>query len=96
MGDHGDLGLGDVMRQRHAQRNIHRDAEGVLHAKDVDLKLVDEVVQALAARPEDKHVVVTGRNAKPELIEIADLVTEMTLVKHPFKAGIKAQPGIEF
>lgn len=57
---------------------------------------LDEVVAVLAARPEDKHVVVTGRNAKPELIEIADMVTEMTLVKHPFKAGIKAQPGIEF
>ena len=57
---------------------------------------LDEVLEVLAARPEDKHVVVTGRNAKPELIEIADLVTEMTLVKHPFKAGIKAQAGIEF
>ncbi|MCG8558635.1 MAG: cob(I)yrinic acid a,c-diamide adenosyltransferase [Hyphomicrobiales bacterium] len=57
---------------------------------------LDEVLEVLAARPEDKHVVVTGRNAKPELVEIADLVTEMTLVKHPFKAGIKAQAGIEF
>ena len=57
---------------------------------------LDEVLDVLAARPEDKHVVVTGRNAKPELVEIADLVTEMTLVKHPFKAGIKAQAGIEF
>ena len=42
------------------------------------------------------HVVVTGRNAKPELIAAADLVTEMTLVKHHFAAGVKAQPGIEF
>ena len=42
------------------------------------------------------HVVVTGRNAKPELIEAADLVTEMTPVKHHFAAGVKAQPGIEF
>ena len=42
------------------------------------------------------HVVLTGRNAKPELIEAADLVTEMTLLKHPFKDGIKAQEGIEF
>jgi cob(I)alamin adenosyltransferase len=47
-------------------------------------------------RPADKHVVVTGRNAAPELIEIADLVTEMTLVKHPFRQGVKAQRGIEF
>ena len=42
------------------------------------------------------HVVLTGRNAQDELIEAADLVTEMTLVKHPFRSGIKAQPGIEF
>jgi cob(I)alamin adenosyltransferase len=57
---------------------------------------VADVVAALKAKPRDLHVVVTGRNAKPELIEIADLVTEMTLVKHPFRAGVKAQPGIEF
>ena len=47
-------------------------------------------------KPADKHVVITGRNAKPALIEMADLVTEMTLVKHPFRAGIKGQKGIEF
>ena len=47
-------------------------------------------------KPAMTHVVLTGRNAKPELIELADLVTEMTLVKHPFRAGIKAQAGIEF
>jgi cob(I)alamin adenosyltransferase len=57
---------------------------------------VDEVVAALKAKPRDLHIVVTGRNAPPELIEAADLVTEMTLVKHPFRAGVKAQPGIEF
>ncbi len=57
---------------------------------------VEEVVAALKAKPRDLHVVVTGRNAKPELIEIADLVTEMTLVKHPFRGGVKAQQGIEF
>jgi cob(I)alamin adenosyltransferase len=55
-----------------------------------------EIVAALAAKPRDLHVVVTGRNAKPELIDIADLVTEMTMVKHPFRAGVKAQAGIEF
>ena len=54
------------------------------------------VVEALAARPVGLHVVVTGRNAKPELLAAADLVTEMTLVKHHFAAGVKAQPGIEF
>ncbi|WP_377844993.1 cob(I)yrinic acid a,c-diamide adenosyltransferase [Bosea sp. UC22_33] len=55
-----------------------------------------EVVATLSARRPDLHVVVTGRNAKPELIEAADLVTEMTLVKHHFAAGVKAQLGIEF
>jgi len=54
------------------------------------------VLAALAARRAGLHVVVTGRNAKPELIAAADLVTEMTLVKHHFAAGVKAQPGIEF
>jgi len=54
------------------------------------------VVEALKARRFDQHIVVTGRNAKPELIEAADLVTEMTLVKHHFAAGVKAQEGIEF
>ena len=56
----------------------------------------DEVLAALAARPPGLHVVVTGRNARPALIEAADLVTEMTLVKHHFAAGVKAQEGIEF
>ena len=57
---------------------------------------VDEVLAGLAAKPPAQHVVVTGRNAPAELIEAADLVTEMTLVKHPFRAGIKAQQGIEY
>lgn len=57
---------------------------------------LDEVLGALAARRDDLNVVVTGRNAKPELIAAADLVTEMTLVKHHFGAGVKAQEGIEF
>ncbi|PTM49083.1 cob(I)yrinic acid a,c-diamide adenosyltransferase [Phreatobacter oligotrophus] len=54
------------------------------------------VISTLAARRPDLHVVITGRNAKPDLIAAADLVTDMTLVKHHFKAGVKAQPGIEF
>jgi cob(I)alamin adenosyltransferase len=57
---------------------------------------LDEVIATLKARRPDLHVVVTGRNAKPDLIEAADLVTDMTLVKHHFAAGVKAQPGIEF
>ena len=55
-----------------------------------------EVVEVLKAKPEMKHVIVTGRNAKDEVIEIADLVTEMTQIKHPFRDGVKAQVGIEF
>ena len=57
---------------------------------------VDEVLSALAARRPDLHVVVTGRNAPAALLEAADLVTEMQATKHPFKAGVKAQEGIEF
>jgi cob(I)alamin adenosyltransferase len=57
---------------------------------------VGDIVAALKAKPRDLHVIVTGRNAPSELIEAADLVTEMSLVKHPFRAGVKAQAGIEF
>ena len=57
---------------------------------------LDEVLDVLREKPRDTHVIVTGRNAKEELIEIADLVTEMTEIKHPFRAGVKAQAGIEF
>ena len=56
----------------------------------------DAVVAALSARRPDLHVVVTGRNARPQLVEAADLVTEMGLTKHHFAAGVKAQQGIEF
>jgi cob(I)alamin adenosyltransferase len=61
-----------------------------------DYLALDEVVANLKAKPRDLHIVVTGRNARPELVEAADLVTEMTLVKHPFRSGVKAQIGIEF
>jgi len=57
---------------------------------------LNEVVAALRARRPALHIVVTGRNAKPELVEAADLVTDMSLVKHHFAAGVKAQEGIEF
>jgi len=58
---------------------------------------IAEVVEFLTtSKPPQTHVVLTGRNAKQELIDVADLVTEMTLVKHPFRSGIKAQPGVEF
>lgn len=82
----------------------------MIHDPGLDYVLLDEinialrydyldihaVVAALKDRPQDKHVCLTGRNAKPELIEIADLVTEMSLVKHPFEQGFKAQRGVEF
>ncbi len=57
---------------------------------------VEEVIEVLKAKPPMKHVIITGRNAKDELIEFADLVTEMEMIKHPFRSGIKAQKGIEF
>jgi cob(I)alamin adenosyltransferase len=60
------------------------------------LDVADVVTFLKEEKPPLTHVVLTGRNAKEELIEIADLVTEMTLVKHPFRSGIKAQPGVEF
>ena len=82
----------------------------MLHDPQYDFVLLDElnivlryvyldvaqVVAALQDRPRDKHVCITGRNARPELIEIADLVTEMQMVKHPFKQGIKATKGVDF
>ena len=57
---------------------------------------IDEVVDILAARRPNLHIIVTGRNAKPELIDAADMVTEMTMVKHHFRDDVKAQAGIEF
>ena len=86
-------------------------AKELIRNPDIRLVLLDEINIALRydyldvgevvaflreEKPPLTHVVLTGRNAKPELIEIADLVTEMTLVKHPFRSGIKAQPGVEF
>ena len=57
---------------------------------------LEEVLEVLRHKPADKHVVVTGRNAREELIELADLVTEMEQIKHPFRSGVKAQAGVEF
>jgi cob(I)alamin adenosyltransferase len=66
------------------------------YAIDYGYVPLDEVLSALRARPPHVHVILTGRNAKPELIELADLVTEMREIKHPYKQGIKAQRGIEW
>jgi len=73
----------------------------LLDEVNIALKLgyldVNTVIEGLKQKPNDSHVILTGRAAPPELIEVADLVTEMSLIKHPFREqGIKAQPGIEF
>jgi len=57
---------------------------------------LDETLETLRHKREDLHIIITGRNAREELIELADLVTEMKLIKHPYKGGIKAQKGIEY
>ncbi len=57
---------------------------------------IEEIIEVLKNKPEMKHVIITGRNAKEELIDFADLVTDMTMIKHPFRGGVKAQVGIEF
>jgi len=56
---------------------------------------IEEVLEALRNKPDMLHVVITGRSAKKELMEAADLVTEMGMIKHPFRAGIKAQKGVD-
>ena len=97
----------DIAAARHgwdeAKRLIRDDRNRMVLLDEINIALrydyldVGEVVDfLLAEKPPMTHVILTGRNAKPELIEAADLVTEMTLVKHPFRDGIKAQPGVEF
>ena len=72
------------------------DPRRAQHRAALRLPRPRRVVAALAARRPDLHVVVTGRNAKPDLLAAADLVTEMGQAKHHFAAGVKAQQGIEF
>lgn len=86
-----------------AKELILRDGIGMVLLDEINIALrydyldLAEVVAFLRdEKPHMTHVVLTGRNAKPELIAAADLVTEMTLIKHPFKEGIKAQKGVEF
>jgi len=101
----------DKARDIAAARAGWEKAKELIRNPDIRLVLLDEINIALRydyldvadivtflreEKPPLTHVVLTGRNAKEELIEIADLVTEMTLVKHPFRSGIKAQPGVEF
>ncbi len=100
----------DRARDVAAAERAWSKAKELMAREDIRLLVLDElnialryeylpltdVVETLRGRRADLHIVVTGRNAKPELIEAADLVTEMTLVKHHFAAGVKAQEGIEF
>jgi cob(I)alamin adenosyltransferase len=100
----------DLKRDVQAAERAWEKALEVMAQPQVGLVILDElnialrydyldlqrVIDDLSARRPDLHVIVTGRNAKPALIEAADMVTEMTLVKHHFKAGVKAQAGIEF
>jgi cob(I)alamin adenosyltransferase len=101
----------DRQRDLAAARAAWERARALIKAGEHRLVLLDEInivlrydylpIEEIVAflrdeRPEHVHVVVTGRNAKDELIEIADLVTEMEMVKHPFRSGVKAQKGIEF
>jgi cob(I)alamin adenosyltransferase len=100
----------DKARDIAACQRAWTTAQTLLTRTDLALLILDElnialrydylplepVLAALAARPPAMHVVITGRNAKPALIEAADLVTEMVATKHHFAAGVKAQQGIEF
>jgi cob(I)alamin adenosyltransferase len=100
----------DRARDVAAAERAWSKARELMEREDIRLLILDElnialrydylqlagVVAVLQERRPDLHVVVTGRNAKPDLIEAADLVTEMTLIKHHFAAGVKAQEGIEF
>lgn len=110
MGDGFTWETQDRQRDIAAARKAFETAKTMIADDRLDLVLLDEinivlrydyldiaeVIEALKTKPEMKHVILTGRNAKDELIEFADLVTEMTMIKHPFRAGIKAQMGIEF
>ena len=100
----------DRQRDIAAARNAWEQAKAFIMDDEHDVVLCDElnivlrydylpleeVLEVLASKPEMKHVIITGRNAKEDLIEAADLVTEMEMIKHPFRSGVKAQKGIEF
>ncbi|MCZ6743468.1 MAG: cob(I)yrinic acid a,c-diamide adenosyltransferase, partial [Alphaproteobacteria bacterium] len=100
----------DRARDIKAARNAWETAKEMIADQAYDMVILDElnivlrydylpleeVLETLKHKPSATHVVITGRNARPELIELADLVTEMKLLKHPFRSGVKAQPGIEF
>jgi cob(I)alamin adenosyltransferase len=100
----------DLSRDKEAARGAWQKAAAIIAAGEhpivvldeltyvinYDFVALEEILTALKARPAHVHVVITGRNAPAELVEMADLVTEMTSIKHPFEKGIPAQPGIDF
>lgn len=100
----------DRQRDIDAARQAWEKAKAMIMDENLDMVLCDElnivlrydylpledILDTLRNKPEMKHVIITGRNAKEDLIEFADLVTEMEMVKHPFRAGVKAQVGVEF
>ena len=100
----------DLNRDIAAARAAWEQAKELMADPKIDMVLMDElnivlryenlplddIIETLTNKPEDLHIIVTGRNAKEELIDVADLVTEMTQIKHPFRSGVKAQKGIEF
>ena len=100
----------DRKRDIEAANQAWEKAKAMIMDEKLDMVLCDElnivlrydyldvadVIETLKQKPEMKHVIITGRNAKAELTDFADLVTEMEMVKHPFRSGVKAQVGIEY
>ncbi len=110
MGDGFTWRSKDLDQSADLARTHWEDVKKVIASGKYDLVVLDEftypmhygwidtheVIEVLKARPEMQHVIITGRNAPEDLVEYADLVTDMQVVKHPYRDGIKAQPGIEF
>ena len=98
------VSVGTVDRVIHGRTNVSKASydkvqkvlDEINYAVKFGLLDVQEVLALLQEKPSQLHLVLTGRDARSEIVEAADLVTEMHLVKHPFKKGIKAQKGIEF
>ncbi|MBO54637.1 MAG: cob(I)yrinic acid a,c-diamide adenosyltransferase [Dehalococcoidia bacterium] len=110
MGDGFTWRSKDLDQSADLARALWEDAKEIIASSDNDLVILDEftyplhygwievqeVIETLGKRPEMLHIIITGRHAPQELIDFADLVTEMNVIKHPYSEGIKAQPGIEF
>ena len=110
MGDGFTWRSRDLDQSADLARALWADAQEIISTGGYDVVILDEftypmhygwipvedVIETLKQRPEMQHVIITGRHAHEDLVEYADLVTEMSVVKHPYSSGIKAQPGIEF